>query len=154
MSNGGIIYISEALFERGKSCVASTGDKQMYYDNFLKLVNAMEASDAELVRPLFLSFLEYSKKVNEYVILGELAKKTMTGEDLRLELESLDRKRHNAHESAIGSLNALNRLCGMMKLGKFADIDTTNRYNVADFIGEFVNEFYTGEIARTKGAHQ
>lgn len=122
-----------------------------YYEKFQKILNAADAETLELIKDQFSNFAQYSLRVCDYVTKGEIAKKTLGGDALREEMQNLDESRHNAHEAAISSLNMLNRL-GSSYIGEpFADVDTCDRYAVADFVGEFVQEVYAGEIARTKG---
>lgn len=55
-------------------------------------------------------------------------------EEYRETVESIDRQRRNTHNSAIAGLNMLNRVCeNELHIGKFADINTENREDVADF---------------------
>ena len=99
---------------------------------------------------LIMSFVEYVEAVYEFVF-RKYEIQNLSAEDYRIEFTKIDEKRHNCHESAIASLNALNRICVSLNIGLFADIDTSDRYAVADFVLVYVKQIYDAEIARTKG---
>lgn len=60
----------------------------------------------------------------------------------------LDTNRKQCHDIAIISCNQLNRLCEMVNVDKICDFDTSDRYMVADFIGNFINEMYNEGIKK------
>ena len=62
------------------------------------------------------------------------------GQDYRNAVQKLDSDRKSKHDVAIGKVTQLNRQFENMKLGKFADIDTSDRIAVANFIAEFCAE--------------
>lgn len=62
------------------------------------------------------------------------------GEDYRDAVQKLDSDRKSKHDVAIGKVTQLNRQCENMKLGKFAEIDTSDREAVANFIAGFCAE--------------
>lgn len=60
----------------------------------------------------------------------------------RERIESVDLRRHNAHEAAIASMKAINRMRTYYHVPQFAEIDTDDRYQVADFTAKFCAEMY------------
>lgn len=62
------------------------------------------------------------------------------GQDYRDAVQKLDSDRKSKHDVAIGKVTQLNRQCENMKLGKFAEINTTDREAVANFIASFCAE--------------
>lgn len=62
------------------------------------------------------------------------------GQDYRDAIQKLDSDRKSKHDVAIGKVTQLNRQCENMKLGKFAEINTTDREAVANFIASFCAE--------------
>ena len=64
------------------------------------------------------------------------------GEAYISRVENLDKTRRAAHETAIGAVSALNRLCKSYGLEPFYIGDEQNRYQVADFCGNVVNELF------------
>ena len=64
------------------------------------------------------------------------------GQEIRDRISDLDSRRKSAHEHAISSITMLNRICDAYGTERIADIDTTNRYEVADFVGQYCAEVY------------
>lgn len=64
------------------------------------------------------------------------------GQELRDKIANLDTSRKLAHESAIANLTMLNRICDAYGTERIADIDTKDRYQVADFVGQYCAEVY------------
>ena len=91
--------------------------------------------------------LEATNSFNEYynflamepVRLAKIAA-NYDGQDYRDQRQELDSNRRSKHNTAIGKVAQLNRQFENMKLGKFADVDTTDREAVADFIAIFCAE--------------
>ncbi len=110
----------------------------------------------EFVGKMMEAFPEYVNTVVTYQTQIPIVRMRYEGEDLMERIMAIDRQRHNAHESAISSVNILNRVCEKMGLEPFTAVDTTNRTAVADFVGQFVNETYNGGIGGTMDeiAHQ
>lgn len=97
------------------------------------------------------NFPKYIQYVLDYVIKGEVVEETNASfEQVREEKELLDRRRKQQHDSAIYALNAINRLCDAYEVKRIADIDTTDRNAVANFVGNFVMEIYMNEINKWK----
>ena len=99
-----------------------------------------------MVEMLLDAYVDYVNTVVKYVYQMDILKVSLEGEQLRCEIERLDHRRHDAHEAAIASCTALNRLSLSLGLPEFAPIDTSDRHQVADFAGQFVLELYFGEI--------
>lgn len=122
------------------------------YVEKIEKIYSVVATDSEFteeIAQLERAFPAYVHAVHEYVIrMHEI--QTLTGDDYKEAFTDIDKKRHNCHEAAISSLNVLNRISESFKLGKFADVDTSNRYAVADFCIEYVHQIYATEIARTR----
>ena len=68
------------------------------------------------------------------------------GEKLREDLEKCDQDRHNAHERAIMGVKRLNRFAAMKGLSPIYEGDINNRYEIADFCSEVVNEYFDTRI--------
>ena len=95
------------------------------------------------------SFTNYANTVIRQQTMLPIYYARYDGEELRDKVTNLDTRRRYAHDNAIGNLNMLNRISDRLGLEPFADIDTSDRYKVADFIGKFVNETYNNGIGRT-----
>jgi len=100
--------------------------------------------------PEVLDFIErcistYPEYVNA-VVMEEyrtpLIRARKEGQDLRDAIEAMDATRRICHEAAIASCVKLNRLSEKLELEPFFEGDVSDRYAVADFCGEVVNEFY------------
>ena len=101
------------------------------------------------VEKLLKAFPEYSNAViTEQQIMPTLRFR-LEGQDYRDRVTELDTRRKQCHDAAIDSLNILNRLCQAHDLPKFADVDTKNRYAVADFVGNYTGELYNMGIGNT-----
>ena len=59
--------------------------------------------------------------------------------DIRMQM---DRTRRINHDAAISDLKKLNRICENYGVEPIANVDTEDRYAVADFIGQFCAEVY------------
>lgn len=105
-----------------------------------------EALDFLLSR--LMAFPQYVNSVIRMEIQTPIYRSRYEGDTLRYYLEKLDKDRRAAHEKAIMSCNQLNRLCQSLDLPPFADIDTSDRCQVADFAGVFVSEVYNGRSGR------
>lgn len=92
------------------------------------------------------SFPQYANAVINEQITTPIIHSRYDGEELRNRIAELDTVRRNAHESAIGSLNILNRISAKHGLEPFAAIDTKDRHAVAEFVGQYVNELYNEGI--------
>lgn len=88
------------------------------------------------------AFPNYANVVIREQILTPIWRVNLEGQDLRDRIMEMDQRRRSSHENAIASLNGLNRMCERLGIGKFADIDTTDRHAVADFVGDYVSEMY------------
>lgn len=114
-----------------------------------KLFIAMKGDDVMLNAAVeqFSYFTGYVNAVIDYVIKGEMLRASGASFDqLRDGLERLDVTRKMCHDGAITAVNTINRLCDMFGVERLTDVDTTDRYAVADFVGNFVLEIYKGEI--------
>lgn len=66
-------------------------------------------------------------------------------QDYVAEVQRLDLSRKLSHDSAISSLNILNRIAESVGMEKISgDLDTSDRNAVGDFIGIFVMQIYEG----------
>lgn len=94
-------------------------------------------------------FPNYVNIVIREQIMTPIWKQRFDGEILRNHIQDIDQQRKIAHDSAISSINILNRLSKNLGLEPFADIDTTDRHTVANFVGQYVNELYNNGIGNT-----
>ena len=97
----------------------------------------------------FDNFISYANTVITQQVMTPIWKARYDGEEFRSKISDIDRTRRMEHDAAIGGVNILNRMCEKLGLEPFADIDTNDRYAVADFIGTYVNEVYNKGIGKT-----
>ena len=104
----------------------------------------------EYIENLFQSFVDYANVViSEQVHLPMwTALYGRDSEKYQFHVTKIDETRHFKHEAAIRSINQLNRLYASFGLKPFADINTEDRYIVADFVGDFVMEVYNEGIKK------
>lgn len=93
-------------------------------------------------------FPNYANIVIRQQIMLPIWKVRYEGEEFRDKVKDIDVSRRYAHESAISSVTILNRFSKKLGLEPFADIDTTDRYAVADFIGQYIGEVYNQGIGK------
>lgn len=92
--------------------------------------------DLVFFKKYVLTCCEYVYKVAEERVETRLAKGYLKGDELRQVVERFDQTRHNAHEQAIVSTKALNRIALMYNVGKIY----SGNENVRAEIGSFCNE--------------
>ena len=97
----------------------------------------------------FDTFISYANTVITQQVMTPLWKVMYDGAEFRDKVESLDRTRRLEHDAAIGGVRILNQMSEKLGLEPFADIDVTDRFAVADFIGTYVNEVYNQGIGKT-----
>lgn len=66
------------------------------------------------------------------------------GDEVRYRITMLDTNRHAAHDRAIMGVKRLNRFSSVKGLAIFYKGDPDDRYQVADFCKEIVNELFDG----------
>ena len=124
-----------------------------YLAKEMELINAMKANEFDLfdgsadeaydtLEHALESFVTYANTVIRMTVMVPIWKNRFDGEDLRDRISSIDATRRANHETAISSIAMLNRLMKAHGLQPFAEIDVTDRYQVADFVGAFVSEIY------------
>lgn len=95
------------------------------------------------------AFPKYANVVVREQIMLPIWRNRFEGQDLRDKIMDIDKSRKIAHDNAISSVNILNRTCRALDLPPFVDIDTSDRYAVADFVGEYVSQVYNHGIGKT-----
>lgn len=97
-----------------------------------------------------MSFPKYTNTViREQVVGNMLDLRDLEPQQVAQIRMDLDRQRHDAHEAAIGNMNLFNRLAEFHNQDKIFDVNTDDRYAVADAVGQFVNEVYNNGIGKT-----
>ncbi len=94
-------------------------------------------------------FPDYANIVIREQQLVPLWQATCEPEVLKDRVMGIDRDRRMKHNCAIDAFNQLNRLSEAMGLDKFCDIDTSDRYAVADAVGMYVSQVYDKGIGKT-----
>lgn len=94
------------------------------------------------------AFPKYANVVIRQQIMMPLWRMRFEGQDLQDKIMDIDKSRRIAHDNAISSVNILNRISRTLDLEPFADIDTTDRYVVADFIGQYISDIYNKGIGK------
>lgn len=105
----------------------------------------------EYVEKRLMSFPRYVNIVTEEMIKTEIWNRRYEGQELRDKKMDIDGKRRILHNSAIDSINRLNRLSESLGLGVFADVDTEDRHAVAEYAGQVVNIVYNEGIGNAPG---
>lgn len=87
------------------------------------------------------SFPEYVNRVYSMETQMAIISVRYDGEERANRIASLDQKRRDAHEVAIGSCSMLNRLAEEAGVEKFCP-ETDDRYVVGDFCALITSEFF------------
>lgn len=88
------------------------------------------------------SFSAYKNSVIRMIVMQPTIYARYEGQDLRDKISNLDSNRRSAYESAIANISMLNRICDAYGTERFADINTKNRYQIANFVGQYCAEVY------------
>ena len=111
---------------------------------------AHQFEDAEdfcqVIGDMLNNFPTYVMAVVRYDNSVSLAGATLDGEAFRDSVTIVDRNRKMSHDCAIDAVNMLNRAFTAAGVEPFADIDTANRHEVADFAGRFTIEAFDRQI--------
>ena len=97
------------------------------------------------------SLQEYQDTVIRMTAMQPIIRARYKGQELRDRVSDMDGRRRIAHESAIAKLTMLSRICDAYGTERIADIDTSNRYQVADFVGQYCAEIYEAGKSRDPG---
>lgn len=122
--------------------------KAMQGQDFQPYFNGDREDAFETISSAFGSFLSYQNTVIRMTAMQPLIYARSEGEGLRDKMENLDSARRSAHESAIASITMLNRICDAYGIERITDIDTTDRYQVADFVRRYCAEIYEAGKSR------
>ena len=125
----------------------------MIKEKIHNLINAVK-SDPDDIAFVDERLNRFSNYVNT-VVTGEyrisIAMAVKEGDELKDAVQTIDRSRRIAHESAIDACNQLNRLSKNLGLEAFFEGDTADRQQVADFCKDFVDELWYSGRYREKG---
>lgn len=103
----------------------------------------------EMIADAMKSFPEYVNRVYSMETQMAIISVRYDGEERANRIASLDQKRRDAHEVAIGSCKMLNRLAEEAGVEKFCP-ETDDRYVVGDFCALITSEFFaTGKNYRS-----
>jgi hypothetical protein len=96
----------------------------------------------DFVSDCFMALVDYQNIVINQVVMTPIYYQRFEGEELRDKVQALDERRRNIHDKTIGKVAQLNRICDKYSVPHIAEIDTNDRYAVADFVGQFCYEMY------------
>lgn len=128
-------------------------NQKTYPEKIRDIVSKMKATDykdfdgdqkdaLEYLEDNLTAFPEYVGHVARMETMGPIWRVTLDPEEWRDRWQDMDSRRRSKHEIAIGSANKLNRLCSDLDLPPFMEIDTTDRYAVADAAEKFTMEMF------------
>lgn len=131
----------------------------MYLENFKELTTAIAEKETDPAEALKMGdylydrtskFVNYFNKVCDHMIKGEIAHQMfhagkLSRENMLFQIERLDGNRRSAHDMAAVACTQINRLCDTYQVQPFCP-DTTDRHEVAEFVGRFVQEVYQDGI--------
>ena len=116
------------------------------YYNLIKAIKEQETGEdlegtLDFLRREMSRFPAYVNTVYRMEIEAPVNYSLYSGKELQEKIMELDTSRRLAHESAIVSCNAINRLCDIMGVEKLCPV-SDDRKVIADFAGEIVNKFF------------
>lgn len=115
----------------------------MRAQNFQPFFEGDKADAYYTIEKALKSMIEYQNCViQQAAVLPILNFRYNTPEEIQDVRIRLDQNRRISHDAAIANLNMLNRICNGYQVEPIAPIDTSDRYAVADFIGELCGELY------------
>ena len=120
----------------------------MKKEKFIALANAIGASEmAEKVLPMLEKQMEcivdYVKAVYMMDIQIQIMNaRTMDKDEAIEKFHDLDVKRRRYHDAAIAALSVCNKMSERFGAAPIYDGDMDDRYEVADFCGDFVKEVF------------
>lgn len=114
-----------------------------------------------LVQTIFGNLTNYVNSVVQYEITVPMLQFKYDGEDFKARFQTIDQKRHDAHNLAISEVCRINRLCEhygvespVPDIGTEATDDIINnpniRQTVSDFCGEFVLDTFVHRDGKTQ----
>jgi len=127
-------------------------NKYFNYENYKELIKILKSNSStdEKVTMAVKMMEDNMESFNDYVntvVNGEvkiaLAYATLEGQELRDRVMELDYRRRCSHEAAISSVGICNRIASMYGVGNIYEGEITDRYQVADFCQEVVNDLFT-----------
>ena len=119
-------------------------EKQNY-----KMFDGNKNEALDFIESTLTAFPTYANTVIREQIMTPIRRQRYEGQELRDKIQDIDEQRHWNHESAISSVNMLNRLSRNLGLELFANINTNDRHAVANMVGQYVNEVYNKGIGNT-----
>lgn len=128
-------------------------NKYFNYENYKTLISTLTSeknvADAKAhmafstIEDSMNSFNDYVNCVNHCEVKIALAYATYEGQELRDYVTDLDQRRRRHHECAISSTSICNRIAGMYGVDNIFEGDVNDRFQVADFCLEVVNDLFT-----------
>ena len=119
------------------------------HDTNYELFDGDKDEALDFVNDQLMTFPDYANVVIREQVMIPIWNHTCEPEELRENVQSLDFTRRNTHECAISSINILNRVSNQLGLEPFSDVDTEDRYAVADMVGQYVSEMYGDGTGKT-----
>lgn len=119
---------------------------QKMQENGYKQFGGDKDKALEFVGSRLQAFPDYANIVIREQVMIPIWRARFEGQEFRDHVQDMDRQRRSAHDSAIMSVNIMNRMCQNHGLEPFADINTQDRHAVAEFVGQYVNELYNNGI--------
>ena len=110
----------------------------------------VDKDDLVFLESKFDAFRTYVNVVTSMEYKIPIMRFRLEGEEYREAVAELDRHRRICHEDVIGTCSYLNRVSGMLGLEPFYEGDINDRYQVAEFAGEFVEELYQRGISPSR----
>lgn len=119
------------------------------YQDLIKAINDEQDSTEqqelhEMVENAMKSALQYVNAVDSMELAMPRIMATLDGEDMRRQIEMLDKSRRCAHEAAIAQVSFLNRICDMYGIAAIYTGSLDDRIQIGDFCIDVVKEVFAG----------
>lgn len=123
----------------------------MKQQDFQKFFDGDSNDAYEVLESSLFSLVDYQNTVIRMTSMMTIWRARYDGQELRDRITDIDQRRRIAHEHAITNCNILNRVCDAYGVEPIVDIDTSDRYQVADFAGKFCAEVYEAGKSKPDG---
>lgn len=122
---------------------------QKLHDTNYELFDGDKEEALSFVGDQLMTIPDYANVVIKEQIMLPIWRQRCEGAEYRENVQKIDAQRRNAHDRAINCMNILNRMNKGLGLEPFFDVDTTDRYAVADTVGKYVCEVYNEDKGST-----
>lgn len=121
------------------------------YDTDYKAFGGSQYEASVFVTDKFAAFAHYASAVLLSQSRLPVLHSCVNGQELRQGVHNIEQNLRAARENAVSAINTLNSMFLSLGMEKFADIDTDDEMQVADFMSDYINELFDSRTGRPSG---